>query len=188
MITLSKKIKEEKEKKGKGLSTNESRKGQRISVRDALLIKEAQEMEEYLPATCKVDFKNPNILCDFHLTVVPDEGFWKDGIFIFHIVVPEEYNIKPPTVTCKTKIWHPNISESGEVCLSLLRQHTLDGSGWAPTRKLKDVVWGLNSLFTDLLNFDDPLNVEASQQFEKNKDSFKQRVEEYIRMFASPGR
>lgn len=39
MITLSKKIKEEKEKKEKGLSPNESRKGQRISVRDALLIK-----------------------------------------------------------------------------------------------------------------------------------------------------
>ncbi|KAK3736113.1 hypothetical protein QZH41_013532, partial [Actinostola sp. cb2023] len=151
MITLSKKIKEEREKREKGLSP------------------EAQEMVEYLPETCKVDFKNPNRLHDFHLTVVPDEGFWKDGIFIFHIVVPEEYNIKPPNVNCKTKIWHPNISESGEVCLSLLRQHTLDGSGWAPTRKLKDVVWGLNSLFTDLLNFDDPLNVEASQQFEENK-------------------
>lgn len=23
-----------------------------------------------------------------------DEGFWKDGIFIFHVIVPEEYNIK----------------------------------------------------------------------------------------------
>jgi hypothetical protein len=31
---------------------------------------------------------------------------------------------------------------------SLLREHTIDGSGWAPTRKLKDLVWGINSLFT----------------------------------------
>jgi ubiquitin-conjugating enzyme E2 F len=38
----------------------------------------------------------------------------------------------------------------------------MDGTGWAPTRTLKDVVWGLNSLFTDLLNFDDPLNIEAA--------------------------
>lgn len=82
--------------------------------------------------------------------------------------------LQPPHVWCETKIWHPNISENGEVCLryftlkcstncylysvlftdclstrfhvsdsllfllhSLLREHTLDGSGWAPTRKLK---------------------------------------------------
>ena len=33
---------------------------------------------------------------------------------------------------------------------SLLREHALDGMGWLPTRTLKDVVWGLNSLFTVL--------------------------------------
>ena len=56
--------------------------------------------------------------------------------------------IQPPVVKCLTKLWHPNISEEGEICLSLLRQNSIDGLGWAPTRKLKDVVWGLNSLFT----------------------------------------
>lgn len=49
---------------------------------------------------------------------------------------------------CLTKLWHPNISEDGSVCLSILRESNLDGLGWAPTRKLLDVVWGLNSLFT----------------------------------------
>jgi len=55
---------------------------------------------------------------------------------------------QPPVVKCLTKLWHPNISEDGDVCLSILRQSSIDGMGWAPTRKLKDVVWGLNSLFT----------------------------------------
>lgn len=55
---------------------------------------------------------------------------------------------QPPIVKCLTKLWHPNISEDGDVCLSILRQSSIDGLGWAPTRKLKDVVWGLNSLFT----------------------------------------
>lgn len=57
-------------------------------------------------------------------------------------------HFQPPTVKCLTKLWHPNISEEGEICLSLLRQNSIDGLGWAPTRKLKDVIWGLNSLFT----------------------------------------
>ncbi|XP_064925226.1 NEDD8-conjugating enzyme UBE2F isoform X4 [Columba livia] len=32
-----------------------------------------------------------------------------------------------------------------------------------------DVVWGLNSLFTDLLNFDDPLNIEAAEHHLRDK-------------------
>ncbi|OBS65014.1 hypothetical protein A6R68_06453 [Neotoma lepida] len=75
----------------------------------------------------------------------------------------------PPKVKCLTKIWHPNITETGEICLSLLREHSIDGTGWAPTRTLKDVVWGLNSLFTDLLNFDDPLNIEAAEHHLRDK-------------------
>lgn len=40
--------------------------------------------------------------------------------------------------------------------------------GWAPTRRLKDVIWGLSSLFTDLIDFDDPLNSEAADNYRKN--------------------
>ncbi|XP_058952050.2 NEDD8-conjugating enzyme UBE2F [Pocillopora verrucosa] len=188
MITLAKKIKEERDKKEKGDHVTGNTKSGRTSIRDKLLTKEVTELEENVPESCQVDFKDPNILHEFTLTVTPGEGYWKDGIFIFHIMIPEEYNIKPPNVWCETKIWHPNISENGEVCLSLLREHTLDGSGWAPTRKLKDIVWGLNSLFTDLLNFDDPLNVEASELYFKNKELFRRRVEDYIRLYASPRR
>ncbi|KAM4897311.1 NEDD8-conjugating enzyme UBE2F isoform 4-T4 [Sylvia borin] len=34
-----------------------------------------------------------------------------------------------------------------------------------------DIVWGLNSLFTDLLNFDDPLNIEAAEHHLRDKSS-----------------
>lgn len=65
----------------------------RISVRDRLLVKEAQEMEQNLPSTCKVYFADPNVLSEFVLIITPDEGFWKDGKFKFTISVPEEYNM-----------------------------------------------------------------------------------------------
>lgn len=64
--------------------------------------------------------------------------------------------LQPPSVKCITKLWHPNISETGEVCLSLLRQHSVDSLGWSPTRRLKDVVWGLNALFTVILTLQLP--------------------------------
>ncbi|XP_064832882.1 NEDD8-conjugating enzyme UBE2F-like isoform X4 [Oncorhynchus masou masou] len=101
--------------------------------------------------------------------LIKDEGYYQSGTFHFEIDVPEAYNMVPPKVKCQTRIWHPNIAETGEICLSLLREHSIDGTGWAPTRTLKDVVWGLNSLFTDLLNFDDPLNIDAAEHHLRDK-------------------
>ncbi|XP_006988747.1 NEDD8-conjugating enzyme UBE2F isoform X5 [Peromyscus maniculatus bairdii] len=113
-----------------------------------------------------------------------DEGYYQGGKFQFETEVPDAYNMVPPKVKCLTKIWHPNITETGEICLSLLREHSIDGTGWAPTRTLKDVVWGLNSLFTDLLNFDDPLNIEAAEHHLRDKEDFRDKVDEYIKRYA----
>lgn len=178
MITLTKKLRRE----GDPITNGPSIK--RASVRDRLLVKEVQEMEQTMPATCKTYFNDPQKLHEFSLTVTPDEGFWLGGKFRFQIYVTEDYNMAPPQVKCLTKLWHPNISEEGDICLSLLRQSSIDGLGWAPTRKLKDVVWGLNSLFTDLLNFDDPLNIEAAEQFAKDKEAFRSKVKDYVHQYA----
>lgn len=77
------------------------------------------------------------------LTVKPNIGLYKGGVFKFKITVPPEYNnvvsfvlynlklswFKPPIVKCLTRVWHPNINEDGSICLSLLRQNSLDGFG-----------------------------------------------------------
>ena len=60
----------------------------------------------------------------------------------------------------------------------------MDGHGWAPTRRIKDVVWGLSSLFEDLLNFEDPLNTAAAEHHAKDKDGFKAKVKEMITKYA----
>ncbi|XP_046545594.1 NEDD8-conjugating enzyme UBE2F-like [Haliotis rubra] len=181
MITLSKKLKQQSQAKKDAAEAEVPR---RVSVRDKLLVKEVQEMEENLPKTCRAQFDDINKIHKFFLIICPDEGFWQGGKFKFHIDVPEDYNIVPPQVICCTKIWHPNITENGEVCLSLLRQNSYDSMGWAPTRHLKDVVWGLNSLFSDLLNFDDPLNVEAAEHYARDREGFKAKVRDYISQHA----
>ncbi|XP_075215454.1 NEDD8-conjugating enzyme UBE2F-like [Lycorma delicatula] len=182
MITLTRKLKRDSDETRS--ASNIGNPAKRVSVRDKLLIKEVQEMEQMLPTTCKVKFDDPHCLYEFNLVVTPDEGFWQGGRFIFHFYISEEYNMAPPIVKCLTKLWHPNISEEGDICLSLLRQNSIDGLGWAPTRRLKDVVWGLNSLFTDLLNFDDPLNIEAAELYLKDRDMFKAKVREYMLKYA----
>ncbi|XP_066543512.1 NEDD8-conjugating enzyme UBE2F isoform X4 [Amia ocellicauda] len=162
MLTLAGKLKRDEGMKAGRSSSGSSDSAHRVSIRDRLLIKEVAELEANLP----------------------NEGYYQTGKFQFEIDVPEAYNMVPPKVKCLTRIWHPNITETGEICLSLLREHSIDGTGWAPTRTLKDVVWGLNSLFTDLLNFDDPLNIEAAEHHLRDKEDFRSKVQDFIKRFA----
>lgn len=138
-----------------------------------------------------------------------EDSLWRDGKFEFLITISEDYNMIPPKVKCITKILHPNISSklsvyfslkskmwnqnylfkqttielvflaTGDVCLSLLRLNSIDGMGWLPTRRLKDVVFGINSLFTDLCDFDDPLNIELSEEYAKNSEKVKQKIRDF---------
>ncbi|XP_054064013.1 NEDD8-conjugating enzyme UBE2F isoform X3 [Rissa tridactyla] len=158
MLTLASKLKRDDGVRGPRASNPASDSTRRVSVRDKLLVKEVAELEANLPCTCKVNFPDPNKLHYFQLTVIPDEGYYQGGKFQFEIEVPDAYNMVPPKVKCLTRIWHPNITETGEICLSLLREHSIDGTGWAPTRTLKD-----------LLNFDDPLNIEAAEHHLRDK-------------------
>ncbi|RVE57832.1 hypothetical protein OJAV_G00203200 [Oryzias javanicus] len=183
MLTLARKLKKDDGgKAGRSSATSDST--HRVSIRDRLLTKEVADLEANLPSTCKASFPDENKLHHFQLSVSPDEGYYQSGKFQFEVDVPEAYNMVPPKVRCLTRIWHPNITENGEICLSLLREHSIDGTGWAPTRTLKDVVWGLNSLFTDLLNFDDPLNIDAAEHHLRDKEDFRNKVQDYIKHYA----
>lgn len=180
MFKLQQKRKEEAEQKAKppGL-------GKQMSIRSRFLTQEVSEIQSCLPSTCSIKFDDIDDLRELTVTVQPDEGYWKDGRFVFDLLIPSEYNVKPPVVQCRTKLWHPNITEDGKICLSILREHSLDGTGWLPTRTLKDIVWGLDSLFTDLCDFEDPLNTTAAEQYSVNKAAFQRKVRDYISRFCS---
>uniref|UniRef100_A0A3P8SHE1 E2 NEDD8-conjugating enzyme n=1 Tax=Amphiprion percula TaxID=161767 RepID=A0A3P8SHE1_AMPPE len=157
MLTLASKLK--KDDGGKtGRASGASDSTHRVSIRDRLLTKGTWVSLLHPFCTCKASFPDEDKLHHFQLAVSPDEGYYQSGRFQFEIDVPEAYNMVPPKVRCLTRIWHPNITENGEICLSLLREHSIDGTGWAPTRTLKD-----------LLNFDDPLNIDAAEHHLRDK-------------------
>ncbi|XP_003745555.1 NEDD8-conjugating enzyme UBE2F [Galendromus occidentalis] len=155
----------------------------KLSIRDQLLQKEVMELnQDILPNTVRVHFPDPNAFHHLMVSVCPSEGLWSGGVFDFEINVPEEYNMAPPKVKCLTPSWHPNINfRSGEICLSLLRVSAIDNMGWTPTRRLRDVVLGLDGLFGDLVNFEDPLNKDAADQYQCCSEAFEQKVRDLIR-------
>jgi ubiquitin-conjugating enzyme E2 M len=109
-----------------------------------------------------VEFPNPNDLTNFNVTVSPDSGCWSGAKYQFTFVIPALYPHEPPKVTCKTKIYHPNINLAGAVCLNILRED------WKPVLDINAVIYGLIYLFYEP-NPDDPLNREAADLYRTDK-------------------
>jgi ubiquitin-conjugating enzyme E2 M len=57
-----------------------------------------------LPQNCSLNLPNKEDLMNFTVSIVPDDGFWKDGTFVFSFNIPENYPHKPPKVLCQTKV------------------------------------------------------------------------------------
>lgn len=80
----------------------------------------------------------------------------------FRLELPNEYPVRPPTVTWLTEISHPNIVPNvpGAVCVSIL------GEEWKPTLKLASVINALYYLLSDPNPnnvFDHPKCLEAAK-------------------------
>ena len=46
------------------------------------------------------------------------------------------------------------------------------------------MLWGLSSLFSDLLNFEDPLNLEAAEQHRTDQEAFRAKVRDWVVKYA----
>jgi ubiquitin-conjugating enzyme E2 D/E len=93
------------------------------------------------------------------------------GMFIVNIEPPDNYPYKPPVVTFKTKIDHPNINERGSICVDILSE------GWSPMYSYVKVILSLSALMSKP-NPTDPLNVEAGNLCIDNHNAF---IKEAIR-------
>ena len=62
--------------------------------------------------------------------IVPDNPPYDKGAFRIEINFPAEYPFKPPKITFKTKNYHPNIDEKGQVCLPVI-----SAENWKPATK-----------------------------------------------------
>ena len=90
-----------------------------------------------LGSTMHTNFPNPDDILNFTLTIDPDEGMYKGGVFSFSFAINQNFPHDPPKVKCSQKIYHPNIDLEGNVCLNILRED------WKPVLNLNAVIVGL---------------------------------------------
>lgn len=126
--------------------------------------------------TDTVEVSNNNVIT-FELNG-PKDSYYENGNWKIRVELSKEYPYKSPSVGFLTKIYHPNIDfNSGSICLNVLNQT------WTP-------IYNLSHIFATFLpqlllypNADDPLNVNAAENFKNNIELFESTVKQNISIY-----
>ncbi|KAI9029363.1 ubiquitin-conjugating enzyme/RWD-like protein [Hyaloraphidium curvatum] len=99
----------------------------------------------------------------------PAETPFHGGAFRVRLQLLADYPAVPPRGFFVTKIFHPNVSASGEICVNTLKRD------WRPELTLKDVLLTIKSLLFQP-NPDSALNEEAAKLLVEDHDAYCRRA------------
>ncbi|KAH8779722.1 uncharacterized protein K444DRAFT_639760 [Hyaloscypha bicolor E] len=103
----------------------------------------------------------------------PPDTPYEGGTFVVDIKIPQEYPFRPPQMSFKTKLWHPNVSsQTGAICLDTL------GTAWSPVLTIKSALLSLQSLLSTP-EPKDPQDAEVASMLMKNPEQFQRVAREW---------
>lgn len=140
--------------------------------------KEHQDMQRDAPDNCSAGPRGDNIYLWDAMIVGPSDSPYAGGVFKLEIHFPTDYPFKAPNVVFLTKVYHPNISSSGAICLDILKNM------WSPALTISKVLLSICSLLTDA-NPKDPLVAEAADLYLKDRAAFNEKARLWTIHYAS---
>jgi ubiquitin-conjugating enzyme E2 D len=109
----------------------------------------------------------------------PPDTPYENGQFILHVQIPpNSYPLEPPKITFQTRVFHPNISSKGEICIDIL------GHNWSPALTLAATFISICVLLSTP-NADDFLVPEAAFLLKEHPAEFQRKAKEWTRKYAT---
>ena len=146
------------------------------------LIKELEQLKKSPPENCSAGpIDDQKDIRHWKAMIIGPSGTpYENGIFYIDVVFPSDYPFKPPDMKFITKIYHPNVSGTGRICLDILKNK------WSPALTLSKTLLSLCSLLSEP-NPDDPLVGEIAQQYKQNYEAFCDTARSWTQRYASSG-
>jgi len=107
--------------------------------------------------------------------LVPDAPPFSKGAFKIDIQFPAEYPFKPPKISFKTRIYHPNVDEKGQVCLPIVA-----AENWKPATKTDQVIQALVALINEP-EPGHPLRGDLAEEYLKDRKKFMKNAEDFTK-------
>ncbi|KAK3097947.1 hypothetical protein FSP39_014749 [Pinctada imbricata] len=126
----------------------------------------------------RVKLINDESLFEWEVAIFGPPGtLYEGGYFKAHMKFPPDYPYNPPSVKFISKMWHPNVYENGDVCISILhppvddpQSGELPSERWNPTQNVRTILLSIISLLNEPNTYS-PANVDASVMYRKWKES-----------------
>uniref|UniRef100_A0A8C4WZ71 Cell division cycle 34 n=1 Tax=Eptatretus burgeri TaxID=7764 RepID=A0A8C4WZ71_EPTBU len=126
----------------------------------------------------RVALLNESDLANWEVAIFgPPETLYQGGYFKAQMTFPQDYPYSPPSFRFLTKMWHPNVYENGDVCISILHPPTddpqsgeLPSERWNPTQNVRTILLSVISLLSEPNTFS-PANVDASVMYRRWRES-----------------
>ena len=91
--------------------------------------------------------------------------------------------MRPPQVRFTTKLFHPNVYNDGNLCISILHEgkdetgYENDLERWSPLNNIRTIFKSIISLLYDP-NADSPANLDAGKLWREDKDAYNKKVKD----------
>ncbi len=141
------------------------------------LQREIQELQKNPPENCSAGPKDTNMYHWIAQIYGPENTPYHGGVFNLNIHFPTEYPFRPPKINFTTKVYHPNISSTGSICLDILKEK------WTPALTVSKVLLSICSLMNDP-NPDDPLVPDIAKEFKENKKQYIDTAKSWTSIYA----
>ncbi|KAM8969878.1 ubiquitin/ISG15-conjugating enzyme E2 L6 [Sarcophilus harrisii] len=138
--------------------------------------KELEALQENLPSYLRdLRSENSNVLI-WNAVLLPDREPYNLRAFKFRITFPRDYPLSPPHLKFITKMYHPNVTEDGEVCLPRIN------GKWMISTKVYEVLEDLK-LLVNTPNPDLPLRVKLADLYIQNPEQFMKNAKKFTLQF-----
>ena len=142
------------------------------------LQREYQEIQKDPPANCTAGPINDTDFFNWEAMIFgPADSPFQGGLFKLAIAFPSDYPFKPPIITFKTKIYHPNIHAAGVICLDILKKE------WSPALTISKVLLSILSLLTDA-NPNDPLVPDIADLYKRDRAAYDANAKAWTQRYA----
>ena len=107
----------------------------------------------------------------------PQDTPYSGGEFKMRFNFPENYPFKPFECKFLTRVYHPNVSSNGNVCLLELKNK------WSNATTVMKILQSIESILMNP-NPDDPLDEDIAQQYTNDNEIFKKTAQEWTNNYA----
>src|SRR3989338_7212249 len=140
--------------------------------------KELMSFEAEPSSSCSAGPEGEDI---FHWTATimgPEDTPFQGGVFYLHIHFPKDYPFKPPKLQFVTRIYHPNISSDGSICLGILKDQ------WSPALTISKLLFSVCSMLA-YPHPDDSLAADIAVVYTTDRTQYEATAKEWTRIFAT---